>query len=533
MATVINTRLKAIFNSIRYSVKRGPVETGEAYPKIKFRSPLLAAMPQTETPRWLKYGLIIGFLGGLVVWLIYLMVAQPLSKNGLGYGLYWLHDNAFLPLKAYTFTQYYPLSWIWWGFIATVVVLRMFFLLTNKSIIRSLHLTLAKLAIRSPITRYAALRSPIAYGLRRLGFQPDLLKAAIEYERVLALNRLEASSGSAVNRKEGGMAVHLTQLLTELLLSRPASRIRHSRLEALTHWHQTFLLIQHKHDNHQKELISDLAANIENIVFPDLNYKNKAEFEKVRNQAAQLNPMAIFDPVAAQVDLIYLASLGNGKLAEQIFDGTINASPETRQQEVYYWLAKSVETRRVLLDHVYIPAIMEMLGWTQPGAAGSNLSTRVRRRFRILTAQYRTKLTNADIKAMMSGFSFDETNLPAVGRLSLGIALDLAKSVNDPDIALGYLNAIEALAFALEFAETDSNSSRSGLVKHLLAFISDLPRPEDYRLCITLARERFKQRQEEWERPPSFKGNTIETADFDLARVQVNSLCLAAEPDFN
>lgn len=92
---------------------------------IKTRSPLLGEMPVVRRElssavllrRRTIIGIVVAILAGLLL-ILYLDI-----NIFLLYPLYWIHDNLYLPLKAYTYTCCLPLSrWFWFTFAVFVIV---------------------------------------------------------------------------------------------------------------------------------------------------------------------------------------------------------------------------------------------------------------------------------------------------------------------------------------------------------------------------------------------------------------------------
>jgi len=166
-------------------------------------------------------------------------------------------------------------------------------------------------------------------------------------------------------------------------------------------------------------------------------------------------------------------------------------------------LTKSVESRRVLLDKAH--------GQFEP-----------------LVLSGKRKLTELDHPGLTE---LNDKELNAAGRLSLGLALNLAQLTATPEIALGYLESIEALVFAL-IATPHLIDIQKDQKCQLGILIKDLPHPEDYELCATLVKAKLNKRKNEWQRSILVEDGLVNVKDFELAQSEVFTLHHAAGPDY-
>jgi hypothetical protein len=430
----------------------------------------------------------------LILLIVYLVGGQRLAKNGPGYSLYWLHDNVFLPIKGYTYTLAYPTSLIWWGVIAAVCTIWLSAILLERSLVRRLHLCLVRWAIGRPRLHRGLVTT--ARWLKRCGFQPELLRAVAERERALALVRL-AMDPARAGQKERAKAIHLTRLLIQLLTLQPSSLSEHLRAAAC--WQQTLLQTRF-YDGHQGNGLHDLTGHIEDIVRPILDGQNSDLL------GAALAQPASFDPASLAVDLLCLACLYEPSIAESALGAQV-ATQSTQQQieMIQGRLAESVETRRAQLD-------------------------RIRAQLEMLTLYDHPATSALGAIDLVPTTSVAQADLPVMGQLSLGIALDLARWVGAPKTAWGYINAIEALAFTLRSISPPQHYIAPGLVHDLVVLFGKLPRVEDYWMCAQLAQAKLCERQGQWDQS-AFSGNgLVQANDFALAGTRITSLYHAAGP---
>lgn len=463
-----------------------------------FRSPVLAEMPSLDTPdrarrlaRRRKGAMVAAILIGLP---IYLVAARILPKEGPGYWLYWIHDNIFLQAKGYMYTLYYPNSLIWWGVIVTVLVIWLIPFLLDKAPIRTIHIALLRLAVHRKRCHSALVTG--AQLLQYLRIKPGLLKAVVERERSLALGNLIAS-------KRGGLTqctavAHLTQLLIRLLLPRPSSE---AGLDVLVLWHQAFLWIRTYGDRQTGwfgGLVADMVKSLPAITRPILDERDD---DRLRQALAQPGS---FTPVSLVVSLLYLACLTQSDLAERLLGAKTAARPAREQQElIESHLAAAVAARRLRLE--------QARSWLE----GTILSSRLH-------------LAEANLAALAQAMPAEPANLPALGQLSLTIALDLAALANAPELAWGYLDSIEALTVTLAWIEPNNRADK--LAQTLARLMKNLPRPEDYALCAKLAEPWFEDRKKEWA-DSALKG-LLKPGDFELAKTHLAALYQAAGPEW-
>lgn len=208
--------------------------------KPRFRSPLLRAIPivnkndhATKVEKRTKL-LIAG-----VVFLLALILVWYFGKGGIGFPLYWLHDYLYLPIKGYTFSYFYPDSWIWWGAVFTLLGLWMVSYLRDKSFVLMPH----KWLIQQMIHTYM-LSAVLVHSLRftavfrhRFNLYPTLLIDKVKLDRQNALYKLREQA----SKQDCNQTADLTNLLIKLLF---VDKNEQTQMEAAAYWHEALLALE-------------------------------------------------------------------------------------------------------------------------------------------------------------------------------------------------------------------------------------------------------------------------------------------------
>ena len=122
------------------------------------------------------------------------------------------------------------------------------------------------------------------------------------------------------------------------------------------------------------------------------------------------------------------------------------------------------------------------------------------------------------------------------GELALSQVLDLAVLTQDADLALSYLDTIEALNLILDFippkAKMDARPQAlpPQFWLELTALGQHLPRPTDYALCAKLAETRLAYINAQWQESNFFRDGLLQNLDLETAQVQVQGLYQSAGP---
>ena len=141
------------------------------------------------------------------------------------------------------------------------------------------------------------------------------------------------------------------------------------------------------------------------------------------------------------------------------------------------------------------------------------------------------------------------SDLAALGVLSLSLAVQIAFQAEVPEIALGFLDSVEALSFAFSFTRTDPDVIETDLSTRFTELLRGLPSepyqlfpfmkisgklpvglpwPEHYLICADLARSIHESQVSEWKRFYNKVGDVLREADFVWGEKRLDSLTLAA-----
>lgn len=378
--------------------------------RIRFRSPLLQAPPKVEslgrvtrlTRRWVFLG-ISGFVFALV---IFFLLVQPYGRNGPGWPLYWLHDTVYLPFKGYTFTLYHPSSWIWWGLIFTLAILWTLSFATDRSLILRSHVALLKTAVNSPT--FSRVLLALARRLARPHSSARLLFGMVERERQIALHQLwDRADASQCNQ-----VAHLTGLLIKLNLAKPNSLTEADYAKAAVCWHEAFLQLERQAKEYGVEV--ELAQKRLCAILPDIVVPLRKMSEKDR--ADIIAAPSAFDLHGLFIELVALVQKGHGSL-----QGIL--SPLNLQPLSELWFVEAVDQRRAAL----------------------------------IEAQ-RVLMQSQRLEELKPGSVVDSQELTwFIGQLAMSLAIHVALFVKRAEIGLAYLDAVEAVKFALSWSPVDEN----------------------------------------------------------------------------
>ncbi len=183
--------------------------------------------------------LVTAMLIAGLAWLGYAIRHKTLGDGPIARSLYQGHDSIYLPLKGYSLVMFYPTSLIWYGLVATLVLLWLAFFLADRSVVRRPHTALLRRLVGLGICRPVLVA--VARLLLRGGFPPGLLVHVAEHERDLCLIELAAGERGHPRR-----LVALTRLLIELTMLRPD--IRSAALQAACDWQAAVLLLHVRGD---------------------------------------------------------------------------------------------------------------------------------------------------------------------------------------------------------------------------------------------------------------------------------------------
>ncbi len=470
---------------------------------INFRSPLLKKIPRaTDRERatlMIKRISITTPAAILILVPIYLTAFRIPDKNGLGSFLYHIHDKFYLWAKGYLYTLFFPDSLIWLGLISTIFILWLIFFLRAKSGTRQWHIKL----IKNTIER-AYLRPRIIYTvhwLKQAGLKQQLLFEVVRHERTSALNHLIASPPGQADYTKCSRVSDLTMLYIRLMLIHRPAPVDH--LDAGVCFSEAFFQLKQYGDKNAEwfpDLINNLTSILDGILSPISDYKDHNRFREKQQDISK-------ESIAK--DLLLSASLTDAEIAEKVLGKDIAARPaELVKDIVHAWLAESVNERRTVLDEI-------------------------RSRFETKAFRQHHRSLQSDMNEPWPSVQGTKKELRSVGKLTLGIALDLAVQAQMPEIALAYIDIFEALGFISGIAEHDLDNKTAEMAYKISAFISDLPSSQDYRVCAELASAKLDSLEDEWKQSLFSKDGILAAEDFALARTQAASLYHASGPDFD
>jgi hypothetical protein len=472
------------------------------------RSPFLRTVPRKasagrkHSPQ--KRLFLVLFLAALIGAPVFIIVTRILPEQGVGQVFYWMHDHIYLPVKGFTYTLFYPFSLGWWGPIATILAVWLMSYLMRVSLTKDLHAQVLRKIVRRK-SKHRLLLSTTRW-LRKWKFEALLFQEIAGQERQKALHRLAAVPMKQIDEPASDELYHLTILHIKLLTMGSAGELEY--LNAASIWQQTYMQLKNRLERNRqneqlKELTANLAAMIDAMLLPLLDYHDEVQLKEVKEIPGG------FDTATVCLDLFYLGSLYNEPLAAHLYGDPENpdktADLYSRALIIAKRLAETTASRRGLIDQTRITA------------------EKLRKRELNSTLF----LENEDNKAQHPLLLDDNEELPIICRIIMSICLDLAGLMEEPAIGLAFIEAVEALEFELN--SLDPQLWEEGLQRPL----EFLPAPIDYRWCAELAEEQLTAYEKAWTQTPSGEEPLITPGDFQLARTRIRALYHAAGPSFD
>ncbi len=463
---------------------------------LSFKSKLLESMPEKPSfshGKKLRRLLILLLLGVIIISVILISNLQLLPKSGAGYYLYWVHDQVFLPIKGFTFDRFYPYSLVFWGPLCCLLILWAISFLMPRPILQRLQTLLARKAVYRPILHPFLVRA--ARWSRKIGIKPTLLTTVVHHERETALHTLASQAMETPHRRGLAQISRLTRLQVQLLTLPPVDTGSH--LEAAVYWLETFTCLFPRREAHPdlkwlQRLMHRLSSQAETIISPLLDFREPAVVHK-----AKKNPGG-FELTGLSLDLLYLAALGSDSTAKWVMDSGDKVQESIRR------LAVSTMRRRRLLN------------------------------------RGRGRLED------LSGRIHDDFSLPSrpgalpyLGRLGLLLSLNLAYLARVPDIALGFMESIEALDFVLHQWPEEYITSLPSRGKNkkapqltgpqkLALLIKGLPRAFHYSICAQLKEKQTRKQRETWKQTTAAREGLVLPGDIEAQEDRYRSLYLAS-----
>lgn len=471
---------------------------------IPFHSTYLAPLSRYRVVgragRILWRGFLLLLSAGLLGLLIAAVAWRWLPRSGIGWLLYWLHDNLFLPLKGYSFTLFIPNSLVWWSIIGIALGLSLLSLLSDRSFLRSPHVWLLRRTVRMSGSGRWLLGS--ANLLRRAGVRPDLLTAVVHHELELALL-------SAAEQPGAQTATHLCNRIRHLAVSEirlyalpPAPPITAAHLAAGVIWHAAFLPLDLRRrgdirrpqldEASEQNAAFALAAQLPNLLgLP----AHSPEDDRISNE----NP---FSPQRLMLDLWRLAVLAA--------PGLFNAIPEHARRP---GLSSGDSANQLALLLSCYDRTRLLQSWAremQPMARGLAAG------FMLPDARRGPELD-----------TIEHTLLPYIGQLTLSLALHGSWLGNAPELALATLDAIEVSALRAELEQDNSAPTEA-----INALLKGLPTPYAYSLTAQLVEIDARARWGQWRPFADFPDSPIQQIDHERALDQADALYQASGPGF-
>ena len=461
---------------------------------MNLRSPFLVKMPPTNGRIAARVGrvslrLMIG--GPLILLLIVLVTAvrqEWLPKAAPWLLLYNIHDHIYLLIKGYTYTLVFPESLIFWGFVSTILILIVVSQLTDRSLIKEPHINLLRFCLYRP-----SLYPFIIWGSRflpQLRIEPKLIKllARREWEKaMLSLSRHEPASAPKQPCRRLVILTRFTLQLSQHFSPHPDAT--QASLWRLEKWHTAYLII-HAYGNRQKGWFPKQIGNL----FQAFTLINSAPAEK-RDKIPALKELFTLSELMQEVTL--LKELGHIQLLNEPL-------PDGSPIELMGMLANLVDMRRREIFDKTVFYLERQLGESTQAA----------------TAVAFPELVN------------NEQTLPIANRIALAIALHVTLFTRDPNIALAYVESVEALAFLLDTMPLENNAFLKAMLQEQDTTNDTvapyIPLDQAYDLLGKLMANQTTNQEQLWQSVWREHDAPLLKQDFELAHAIAASLQQAA-----
>jgi hypothetical protein len=466
--------------------------------QLDSRSPLLATPPAPE--RRHNLGLRIGWrvlavaamtVLGMAVTL--LVKRTSLTPGGPGHPLLWAHDHLYLPVKGYLFTMGYPLSLAWWLTLILLLTLGLFGFVLVRPLTRRPHIRLVRLFLQRSRTRRLLrwwCHKPKLGWLRFDQMGTGLVMAVVEHDRESAIAALDAEEwpGNAgdepVDKVAGACrfssfsaSVQARRASTKAALLAPISALEAALLRL--------------------ELLAPKASRSKSEESPAARLRRRLETELAellvrlcpdpRTLTGSQSPIISFHPRLLARDLGYLIGI---EAKQWPTDDGVRIKA----------LLEAAQDRRQLLDNLrrQVELSLPFNVCSQP------------------------VLTLPEVK--------EELPPPGFAPLAVDVMIGLAVRRQAPELALAYLDSLEALRFALLAAGQELVVQSLGSRK-AAAFATivceQLPRTSDYRICAQLLNQQLAM-AEDLRQARARSSKVLMQEDIELLRSRINHLLVAA-----
>lgn len=439
------------------------------------RSPLLQALPRADTTgrreriaqRMIKWSLLLG--GGL--WVFTTIRTKGFGAGAVARLLYLAHDTIFLPLKGYTFTRFYPFSLIWYGVALTLFALWLGCHVRDRSLVRRAHLWLLRHAVNIPLANRLLIL--VARPLARWGFPPDHLLLVLEHERDRVMTNV-AQSAAVTGLQPRLRVLTILQIRLQLLYGG-----RLATLQAAVTWLDAWLILRWRGRQESEKLAT--SRELQLIVERMLRVSSPA------SSTPSSSADALLSIPATAMQLLNLAGLSQRRR---------HGDADPLQALIH-----AAERRRETIDQ--LRGYLELLLFEQAR---------------------RSTIADGVLKQIAPEATLDE--LPLLGALQLRCALAAAVEARLPDLALGSIEAVEALNIVLgSVLAYDEHDLPLGRARRWMAKV---PAPLDYLVAASLASDATNRRRRVWETHLEQPNSILRQADADLAVARTAELVLAA-----
>ena len=456
---------------------------------LKFHSPYLdsftpknpAGDRKVIKTRCLWFLCCLAVLGVLIA----IAASRTLAKAGWVYYVYWFHDFIYLPVKAYGYRYFFPLSLIWLGIFFGTTITWLVFFLAHRAFWRKPHGDLLGWVLQKPLF-FPLLRATAAWQRGR-GFFPGMLLAAVGRARRTLLwqwyHDHSGPRGHGLSEKLGRMT-HLEMDLRQSPEIKMAPILASVRI-----WREVFCALAGFYtDQSPPPWLITLSERLYPLVKKVLPVDDEARFRGLLEREAD------FFPETLLVDLLFLAAIFDREAAGKALGAAAAGPLHHRIKLIAGRLFRSGSTRQALLDGVRLQ----------------------------VEAPFRQTRGSDPSRFFFTLPPVEDENLECLGHLALGLSLDLALLADLPEQGIAFIESVQALNLALEITDPQLQDSESWF--RLAALIRHQPSPADFLRCAFLEERRQWRRMREWERSPLFREGSLDHGDFALARGSVAAL---------
>ncbi len=429
---------------------------------------------------------------GVPALLVVLIITRVFPVDGPGRVLYVVHDQVYLPMKGYLFTQFLPWSLALWGGLVLLIILKLVSYLVSGSLLKGLHQSLVLQLSGFPVWRAFLFESE----KRLIRFRPasqTLVLAANIHRRKAMQARLK--DRSRVHPAQAAL-FHINLLTLDW-----KTNFWHALLYCFEAW-----MVDKRpgSERDNRDATGLLRDRLVSLIEKKLRWRNESELEI----ALSLPPGFLEDSIL--IDLLFLAALEDRDLADRLLDPEIVARPTALNAAVENRLSLSCDTRQAMIQNA-------------------------RRYYENMT--YDGYPDHSGDLTFLDSLPKASESLRAIGVLTTHIALERARLVGRSVWAEAYLEALESLNLAMAFAYEEKPIQRRDQQQVELkasSLFRDLPDGSHYRYCAELSAFEGRNLQETWNRAGLFsrqRGSLVSEDDFELERQRVRSLLLAAGPE--